>query len=108
MGKSITSLIRDIHENAISHGWWDEKRSFGDITALIHSEVSEAFEEHRNGKPNYYIVDGKPEGKAVELADVIIRILDWAGSENVDMESIIENKHKYNISRPFRHGGKKL
>lgn len=108
MINTISQLTKTIHENAKSHGWWDEERSFGDITALIHSEVSEAFEEHRNGKPNYYVVDGKPEGKAVELADVIIRILDWAGSEDIDMEHIILDKHIYNISRPFKHGGKKL
>lgn len=50
----------------------------------------------------------KPEGIAVELADCIIRILDWAGKEGMDMESIINEKMAYNRTRPYRHGGKLL
>jgi hypothetical protein len=52
--------------------------------------------------------DKKPEGIAVELADCIIRILDWCGREGIDIDAIIRQKHEYNKSRPFRHGGKLL
>lgn len=52
--------------------------------------------------------DKKPEGIAVELADCIIRILDWAGKEGVDMDAIIRKKMAYNRTRPYRHGGKLL
>ena len=48
------------------------------------------------------------EGIAVELADCIIRILDWAGHEGVDLDSIIREKMDYNRTRPYRHGGKVL
>nr|DAM28428.1 MAG TPA: NTP-PPase-like protein [Caudoviricetes sp.] len=50
----------------------------------------------------------KPEGIAVELADAIIRILDFTASEGIDIESLILAKHEHNKTRPYRHGGKKI
>ena len=75
--------------------------------ALIHSEVSEAFEEIRAGKPNFYTQDGKPEGQAAELADVVIRICSYCKEYGVPLEEAVEAKLTYNETRPFRHGGKK-
>lgn len=119
-----------IHENSVAHGWWDEERSFGDIVALCHSELSEALEEYRAGRPmvwNQCGVDGvcdingcmedyrickyrndKPEGIAVEMADCLIRILDWFGKEGLDVDRIVQEKMAYNETREYRHGGKKL
>ena len=105
----LTGLAEDIHNNAQSHGWWDEPRSFGDIVALCHSELSEALEEYRNGKPAiYYGEDDKPEGIAVEMIDCVIRILDWCAHEDIDIDEILKIKHEYNKTRPYRHGGKKV
>lgn len=125
----LNEFAKEVHQNAIEHGWWDEKRTFGEIIALCHSELSEALEEHRNQRPNLYTncknedlkVKGgggcgvcaycsanKPEGIATELADCIIRILDYCAHVGIDIEKAIQLKHEYNKTRPYRHGGKAL
>ncbi len=132
----LNKLAKEIHENAMAHGWWEDKRSFAEIVALCHAELSEALEEERDGHPNAWYMcmknptpsahncevcpfDGeggclqpeielKPEGRAVELIDCIIRILDWMGHEQVDVDMLMRRKMDYNKTRPYRHGGKKL
>lgn len=107
----LNQLRDEIHQNAIEHGWWDEERSFGEIVALCHSELSEAIEEHRNGHLSteiYYSNEEKPEGIPVELADCIIRILDYCGHEGIDIAQAVITKHEYNKTRPYRHGGKRI
>ena len=106
----INEVAKQIHENAVDHGWWDEERGFPEVLALIHSEVSEALEEYRNGRGAteiYFGDNGKPEGIPTELADVIIRVLDYCAYAGIDIENVLEVKHEYNKSRPYRHGGKK-
>lgn len=105
----LSIVQRMIHETAKKKGWWDKPRSTGDCIALMHSELSEALEEHRNGRDRIYISEsGKPEGLPIELADCIIRILDFAELYDIDMEYAIELKMNYNEGRPYRHGGKVL
>ncbi len=104
----LNDLAQAIYNTAVTHGWWDKERSFGEIIALCHSELSEALEEYRNRKPFYYEKDGKPEGIATEMADCIIRILDWSCHEDIDMDEIIAKKMKYNQERDYRHGNKKI
>lgn len=107
--KGLNDFAREVHENAKSHGWWDEERCFGELIALCHSELSEALEEFRKGKgyrETYSNEKGKPEGIPSELADVIIRVLDMCAHYGIDIEQILEVKHKFNITRPYKHGGK--
>ena len=101
---NLNELMNDIHANSVVHGWWDEPRSFGEVVALCHSELSEALEEDRAGKMKVYHVEGKPEGVAVEMIDCIIRILDWCGYAGVDVEQVLMEKHQYNKNRPYKHG----
>ena len=127
----LNDLSKEIHDNAVSHGWWDEPRNLLEIAALCHSEISEAVEEYRAGRPMAYhkcsapesecagwfmdmeshdcIEDkccnfGKPEGIAVEMADCLIRILDWFGHEGLDADAIVREKMEYNRTRPYKHG----
>ena len=102
---TLNELTKEIHDNAVSHGWWDEPRNLLEIVALCHSELSEAVEEYRAGHPMVWAnEDGKPEGIATEMADCLIRILDWFGHEGLDADEIVRQKMTYNRGRPYKHG----
>lgn len=85
--------IAAIHANAVAHGFWEpgEEPTFGEYCALIHEEISEAFSAWRNNEPDEYVVDGKPEGVWVELADVVIRCADLLGVLKQGMEPWIDS-----------------
>lgn len=51
---------------------------------------------------------GKPEGVGPELADTIIRILDYAEHVGLDMDFEVARKMENNDTREIRHGGKHL
>lgn len=109
---NLNELAKEIHENAVKHGWWEGKREFPEVVALCHSELSEALEEYRNDNKDFsrmfYIKEGKPEGMATEMIDCIIRILDWCEHEGINVEQIVKIKNDYNKTRPYKHGGKKI
>jgi NTP pyrophosphatase (non-canonical NTP hydrolase) len=98
--------MRDIiHQWAKDKGWWDKPRNKFELIALMHSELSEAVEYLR--KKEHPAMDDKvPEltGEAAEMADTIIRILDYCGAYGIDIGNAIRLKHAFNQSRPYRHG----
>lgn len=109
---SIKELQTDIHKCAVFHGWWDDKDPFspdvaGAKIALMHSELSEALEAIRNDNPPDEHCPAY-SSLEIELADTIIRILDFAEARGLNIEGAVLEKMGYNRNRPFRHGGKVL
>ena len=104
----IQDLIKQAHENAVDKGWYEEPRTFGENISLMDSELSEALEDHRNGyglREIYY--EGiKPCGIPIELADVLLRIFDFCGYADIDLEKALALKMDYNKGRLHKHGGK--
>lgn len=95
----------EVNETAKAKGWWDAERNDGEIIALMHSELSEALEALRHGnQPDSHI----PEfvGTEAEMADVVIRIMDYGKARGLRIAEAIEAKMAYNANRERMHGGK--
>lgn len=96
------SMMAEVH--ALNATWWRDpatgkklQRNKGEMLMLMVSEISEAMEGERKD-----LMDDKlPHRKMaeVELADAVIRILDYAGGHDYDLGGAIAEKLAYNAKR---------
>lgn len=113
----MNAFAQEIHKQNLR--WWFDShgnplvRNDGEMIALIHSELSEALEGVRKNKMD----DHLPHRKSVEveMADAIIRILDYCGGRGLDIGGALEEKLAYNTTRAdhtyearAKNGGKKF
>ena len=101
----ISQMQAEVHRTAVEHGWWEAPRPVGEVLMLMVTEIAEAMEAYRSGNPESEKIPGFSQMEE-ELADVVIRLLDYAGGENLDIEGALLAKMAYNEKRPYRHGGK--
>lgn len=90
-----------IHHYMKEQGFWESENT-GEKIALMHSELSEALEADRKGLTSEHI----PEYSGIEeeLADVLIRIFDFAGFHELQLADAFVDKMHFNLTRPYKHG----
>ncbi len=99
---NLNDYAKQVHQ--ANQKWWQDmntgsplKRNKGELLMLIVSEVSEAMEGERKD-----LMDDKlPHRKMaeVELADALIRILDYSAGFGYDLEGAFQEKMAYNAVR---------
>lgn len=101
----FSAFAEEVFQNAKAHGWWEVDRNDGEMLMLMVTELAEACEAIRHGNPPD---DKIPQfnGAVAELADVVIRILDMCVARGWPIAEAIVAKHKMNVGRPHKHGGK--
>ena len=114
----FNQLAKEIHEGNKSRGFWESERKLTEVVMLTVCELSEAIEADRAGKwcdeadiikyLNKYEPDVFRETikdtVEDEIADAIIRILDFSHKFNIDLDFHIKAKLNYNASRAYKHG----
>ena len=118
----INELSKEIDEINKANGFYEGKKNIGEMLCLIHSEVSEALEADREGQYAFGVTkslinlkedkdfkfqfQGTKDTFEDELADIMIRVMDLAAYKNIDLESHIKAKMRYNSLREYKHGKK--
>ena len=99
----LNNVAKGIHRIAYDAGWWSDlngnpvERNKGELIALMHSELSEALEAIRKGAMDDHLPHRS--GEEVELADAIIRILDYCAAYDLDIGGAVGEKLTYNLTR---------
>lgn len=98
----ITSLSELVH--AANSKWWHDlqtgerlERNKGEMLMLIVSEIAEAMEGERKNLMDTHLPHRKMA--EVELADAVIRIMDYAGAHDMNLGGAIAEKLRYNATR---------
>lgn len=120
---NLNELAKKVYQGNAERGFHDETKPLGVYLMLMVSELSEALEADRNGNEvkmppaEVLAIDDIETFRTVfkmsvkdtvedELADCLIRILDYCGLMGIDIQSHVHAKLRYNATRGHRHGGK--
>ena len=105
--RQFNEKAKEAAQVALDHGWVvkDTPEDKAVKIVLMHSELSEALEAVRQGNPQSEKI---PEFTLLEeeLADVVLRIMNFGHQLNLRVSEAIIAKDEYNEGRPYKHGGK--
>jgi NTP pyrophosphatase (non-canonical NTP hydrolase) len=114
----FNELAKEIHEGNAARGFWEGERKLTEVVMLTVCELAEAIEADRAGKwcneTDIFQYKNRPTPERFketvkdsvqdEIADAIIRLLDFSHKFGIDLNFHIAEKLKYNASRPYKHG----
>lgn len=114
MVDALNCLAETCHDGSVENGWYeydDEHPELkpADFLMLMVQELTEAYDHLRDGHgltEVWYQEGVKPDGFPVEMADTIIRVLDYCAYLEIDIGTLVMQKLAYNRTRGKRHGGK--
>jgi len=111
---ALNDLAEAVYDGNRERGFWANRLDFATVMMLVVTELSEAVEAQRNKdwfsgnlKDVYTAEDFCTDVKDTvedELADAIIRLLDYCGGEGIDIAGHVLAKLKYNETRGKLHG----
>lgn len=133
---SLNNLAKEIHEASKARGFDVAYENLGQTLMLVVAELAEALEADRIDRRSMLrvfkqdlkyagleIADFEPSNRnhdwiknrfettvkdtfEDEIADSLMRLLDLCGALNIDIETFMELKMRYNVTRPYKHGKK--
>lgn len=120
MKNAINELAERCYQASKNAGWHTNletgellERNKAEMICLIHSELSEAMEGERKGLMDDHLPH-RPMVE-VEMADAVIRIMDYCGRWGYDLGGAVVEKLEYNAKRAdhklenrIKNGGKKF
>ncbi len=91
----LNAKMAEVRTLTDAKGFSSDHERIWEMLALIHSEVSEAADAYKKGKP----MDDVGE----ELIDTIIRILHLLSALDLDAEGLFQSKMARNWERPAKY-----
>lgn len=102
---SFSALADRANVNAHNKGFYEKPQETGTRLMLMVTEIAEACDADRKDLRD----DKIPEflGLEAELADCIIRIMDFSAEKDLRVAEAVVAKMKFNKTRDYLHGNKK-
>jgi len=104
LANSINAFSKKCYQASVDGGWWHnletnepKERNKAEMICLMHSELSEAMEGVRKNLMDDKLPNRKME--EVEMADTVIRIMDYCAGHGLDLGGAMIEKINFNAQR---------
>lgn len=93
-------MAKAVHARSIEKGFWEVDQTPWQILGQISDEVAEAVDavgRDSSAIPGFSALEE-------EIADIVLRIMDYSARAGLDIPGAMLAKHVYNTKRPYLHG----